>query len=83
MQAYLKTIRDAMIIDGNNISFQYMRKICGIFSTVTEGVFSFTSRFGDLTKDYSNIDDALTDDFFGGNSIAELVADKGIRIEYH
>ena len=83
MQTYLVKIKNNMIVDGSDISFQYMNKACGISSTAKDGVFSFVSWFGDLTKTYSNIDDALSDNFFGGSSLSNLAKNRIVRINFN
>ena len=82
LQSTLNEIKRAMIRDGNNISFVYMDQACGIRSTVSDGVFHFTSWFGDSVKEYSDINDALSDDFFGGESVAVLVVKSDISVTF-
>lgn len=57
----------------NDVLFTYNRKGSGITSEVKDYVPTFHAWHGSDTKDYSNVDDLMTDKFFGGKSINDLI----------
>lgn len=59
----------------NDVLFTYNGKESGITSEVNVYVPTFHVWHGSDTKDYSNIDDLMSDNFFSNKSIDDLIDD--------
>ena len=60
---------------GNDVTFVYNNKKCGICSEVKSSIFSFQAWCGKEIKEYkqSNLQTVMEDKFFDGKSINELL----------
>lgn len=56
-------------------TFTYKGEPCGMEPTVENGVFTFDAWYDDRNKNLYSIDDLMTDKFFGGKSMAQLIDD--------
>lgn len=64
----------------NDIVFQYNGKQCGVTSEVHNYVPTFQVWYGENTKEYSHVEDVITDKFYNDKSLAELLcSDNGVR----
>ena len=68
--------------DGNDFYFMYNGVRAGIECTVINSIETYDVWYGDIEKSYGNLDDVLNDPIYGGHTIAELLADDVIEIEY-
>lgn len=68
--------------DGNDIYFTYQGINAGVESTVIDAVATYDAWYGDTEKSYDNLDDALHDPIYGGYSIAELLTNDVIEIDF-
>lgn len=59
----------------NDVLFVYNQKNSGITSDVKEYVPTFHVWHGTESKDYSNVDELMSDPFFSGKSINELISE--------
>ena len=61
---------------GNDVTFSYNNKKCGICSEVKNYIFSFQAWCGEKIKEYgkTNIETVMQDKFFDGKSIDELLS---------
>lgn len=57
----------------NDVVFSYSGKESGITSEVKDYVPTFYAWHGSKTKEYHDVDELMTDSFFGGKSIADLI----------
>ncbi len=57
----------------NDVIFKYNGKSSGITSTVKNSIPLFQSWHGNKIKEYSNIYDVMSDKFFSGKSLNDLV----------
>lgn len=60
---------------GNDVTFLYNDKKCGICSVVENSIFSFQAWYGKEIKEYgqNSIETVMQDKFFDGKSINELL----------
>ena len=59
----------------NDVVFTYNGKKSGITSVVHNSVPTFQVWFGSETKEYDNVDDVMSDKFYDGKSINDLIHD--------
>jgi len=59
----------------NDVLFTYNRKESGITSEVKDYVPTFHAWHGSETKDYTSLDDLMSDKFFSNKSIDDLIGD--------
>lgn len=52
--------------------FTYKGDPCGMEPIVESGVFTFDAWSGDKNKDYTDIDELITDKLYSGNSLTEF-----------
>ena len=57
----------------NDVIFTFNGKKSGITSEVHDSIPTFQAWHGSDTKEYDNIDDVMSDKFFSGKSINDLV----------
>lgn len=57
----------------DDVLFTYNKKSSGITSDVKDYVPTFHVWHGSATKDYTNVDDLMSDPFFSGKSINDLI----------
>ena len=70
----LKDLRRYCVSENyNTLVFSYAGKDSGVEPTAHNSVISFKAWHGDATKDYTNVDALLTDKFFSGKSLSDLV----------
>lgn len=66
-------LRKTILECTSDITFKYCGKLSGITSEVHNGIITFQMWHGDNAKDYDNVDKLLTDKFFNGKSIMDIV----------
>lgn len=64
----------------NDVIFTFNGMSSGITSEVKDSVPVFQSWHGEKIKEYSNVDDAMSDKFFSGKSLNELI--ELVQIEF-
>lgn len=52
--------------------FEYNGKPCGIEPETQNSNTTYTMWYGETTKDYDDIDDLLSDEFFDGKSLQDI-----------
>ena len=57
----------------NDVVFVYNEKQSGVTSEVCNSIPTFQVWYGEYIKEYSNIDDLMTDKFYDGKSLDELI----------
>ena len=57
----------------NDVVFVYNGKKSGITAEVKDYIPTYYVWHGSLEKDYSNVDDLMSDKFFSGKSIDDLI----------
>lgn len=65
-------IRHELVYEWNDIEFIYNGKRSGVTSEVRDYIPTFTMWYGDKEKEYSDIDEVMSDKFFDGKSLAEI-----------
>ncbi|MCI8992292.1 MAG: hypothetical protein HFG80_06130 [Eubacterium sp.] len=65
-------LRDEISEQCNDVSFNYNGKSAGIFPKVHDSISIYVVCFGDEEKEYSDIDEVMSDKFFDGKSLAEI-----------
>ena len=58
--------------DGRWAEFEYNGKRCGIEPETSDSNTTYAMWYGETWKDYSDIDDLLSDDFFDGRSLRDI-----------
>lgn len=69
----VKELKRHIIDDANDIYFMYHGKNCGIEQTVRKSVATYDIWCGKETKQHQNLNELLSDKFFDGKSISELL----------
>lgn len=64
----------------NDVVFEYNGIRSGITSEVHNSTPIFQAWHGDKTKEYSNVDDVISDKFYSGKSIMDIA--ENINFEY-
>lgn len=59
----------------NDVVFTYNGKKSGITSEVHNSISTFQVWHGNETKEYDNVDDVVSDKFYSGKSINDLMND--------
>ena len=59
----------------DDVIFTYNGKFSGITSEVQNYVPTFQAWHGSDTKDFTNVDDLMSDPFFSGKTISELIGE--------
>lgn len=57
----------------DDVLFTYNKKASGITSDVKDYAPTFHAWHGSATKDYKNVDDLMSDPFFSGKTINDLI----------
>lgn len=70
------------IEDGNDVYFTYKGVDAGLESTVIDGVATYDVWYGNDERSYDNLDDALSDPFYDGYSISELLDENATEIRF-
>ncbi len=70
-----KLMRDIIMDCCNDVVFTYKQKPSGITSDVKEYTPIFHAWHGSETKDFNNVDDLMSDPFFSGKSINDLIGE--------
>lgn len=78
----LEYVKKAIVEDCNEMYFTYEGKECGIDIEVHNSIYSFDMWFGGQLRTYNNFDEMVTDPFFGGKSIADLVKE-GVEFGFY
>ncbi len=52
--------------------FEYNGKQCGVEPQTQDSETTYTMWYGEALKDYDNIDDLLSDEFFDGKSLQDI-----------
>lgn len=77
----LEELRNA-VEDGNDFYFMYNGVRAGVEATVVDSVPTYDVWYGDDEAQYGDFDELVNVPFFGGPSIAELLIDGAIEIEF-
>ncbi|CAJ1185097.1 hypothetical protein CP1MG86_MNBNLCLN_00764 [Companilactobacillus paralimentarius] len=72
-QMNIEQLKFKILDDGSGYTFTYDGKPCGMETEVENSVFTFDAWSGDKNKDYTDIDELMTDKFYSGKSITELI----------
>lgn len=59
----------------NDVMFTYNGKKSGVTSEVHNSIPTFQVWYGSKTKEYDNVDDVMSDKFYDGKSINDLMND--------
>ena len=65
-------IRHELVYEWNDVEFIYNGKRSGVTSEVHDYIPTFTMWYGNKEKEYSDIDEVMSDKFFDGKSLAEI-----------
>lgn len=68
--------------EGCGYTFTYNDNPCGMEPTVENGVFTFYAWTGEKNKDYTDIDELMTDKFYSGKSITRLFNNNDIELDF-
>lgn len=68
--------------EANDFYFSYKNVRAGIENTITNGRIIYNVWWGDKEKQYSSFDDVVTDKFYDGKSIMELLMNRDIVIDF-
>lgn len=63
----------------NDLVFVYNGKRSGVTSTAADYKTTYQVWYGNDTKEYDSIDDVMSDPFYGGKSISELIGNVNMR----
>lgn len=69
----MKDFLHELTIEYGTAEFQYNRKNCGIEPETKNSKIIYCMWYGDIWKDYDNINELLTDNFFDGKSISDIL----------
>jgi len=75
-------LKEKILNEGCGYTFTYNDNPCGMEPTVENGVFTFGAWSGDKNKDYKDIDELMTDEFYSGKSITELLNNDDIELDF-
>ena len=64
----------------NEVVFSYCGKSAGITSRVNDFITTFQAWYGSETKEYKDIETVMTDSFFHGKSLEELIGEVDFEI---
>lgn len=65
-------LRNELAYEWNDVEFIYNGKRSGITSEVHNSIPTFYVWYGDEEKEYSDVDEVMSDKFFDGKSLAEI-----------
>lgn len=65
-------LRRELIYEWNDVEFIYNGKRSGVTSEVYDSIPTFSVWYGEKEKEYSDIDEVMSDKFFDGKSLAEI-----------
>ena len=71
----IKYLKDAFET-GNHIYFNYKGKQSGVEPNVENSVFTYEMWYGEKWKEYDSFEKMITDKFFDGKSIVDLIKEK-------
>lgn len=69
----VKELKHCIVNNANDLYFMYNGKNCGIEQTVRESVAIYEIWCGKETKQHQSLNELLSDKFFDGKSISELL----------
>ncbi|MGI3099838.1 hypothetical protein FHL06_01180 [Lactobacillus halodurans] len=73
MSMNIEQLKFKIIDEMCGYTFTYKGEPCGMEPIVESGVFTFGAWSGDKNKDYTDIDELMTDKFYSGKSLTELI----------
>lgn len=76
----IKELRDCLNVGCNEIIFNYRDQQCGIDVTIENFVPTYQVWYGDIIKEYDNIDELFTDTIFDKKSLIEIWYDVDAEI---
>lgn len=69
----LDDLKRLVVDEANDFYFDYEGKRVGVEQIVTNSVATYTMWWGDEEKEYSDFDELLSDGFFDGRSVIDLL----------
>lgn len=70
-----KEFLEELITNWNEPTFEYKNKPCGIKLAALNGNYTFTMWYGDNAKKYSDVDELMSDKFFNGRSLDDILSE--------
>ena len=75
-------LKQLVVDEANDVYFSYKNVRAGIENTITNGRIIYNVWWGDKEKQYSSFYDVVTDKFYDGKSIMELLMNRDIVIDF-
>lgn len=75
-------LKQLVVDEANDFYFSYKNMRAGIENTFTNGRIIYNVWWGDKEKQYSSFYDVVTDKFYDGKSIMELLMNRDIVIDF-
>lgn len=69
----LEDLKRLVVDEMNDFYFDYEGKRVGVEQTVQNSIATYTMWWGDDEKEYSDFDELLSDGFFDGRSVIDLL----------
>ena len=76
-------VKEKIDCESPDAVFDYKGKRCGITSIYENGEQRYEAGYGDKSKTYHKIDELMTDPFYDGKSLNELIDEKLIEIDWY
>ncbi|APU71001.1 hypothetical protein LCR01_00610 [Companilactobacillus crustorum] len=71
----IEQLKAKILDDGSGFTFTLDSKPCGMEPDSRNKETYYPAWYGDKNKDFNNIDDLMSDEFFGGKSMVQLIDD--------
>lgn len=71
----IEQLKAKILDDGSGFTFTYNGKPCGMEPDSMNRKTYYSAWYGDKNKDFNNLNDLMSDKFFGGKSMAQLIND--------
>jgi hypothetical protein len=72
-------LKKSIVECGNGFYFFFNGKQCGVEPNVQDSIITFESWYGTKLKKYDNFSEVISDKFFGGKSLTELLSEGVIQ----
>lgn len=69
----VEELKAKILDDGSGFTFIYNGKMSGMEPDSKNKQTYYPAWYGDKNKDFNDLDDLMTDHFFGGKSLSELI----------